>query len=75
MVRQPPYRVKNHPVQRHDRTHRQDDDEQKVDVGDVLKLEPQILGNEAERRILGRSHFVSFISRPRTTMFILGVIG
>jgi hypothetical protein len=40
-------------------TYTEDDDEQKVDVGDVVELEPQVLGHEAERCVFGGSYLVA----------------
>lgn len=40
-------------------TYRKDDNEQKVDVGDIVELEIQVLGHEANWRVLGCAHFIS----------------
>jgi hypothetical protein len=51
-------------------TYTQDDDEQKVDVGDIVELEPQILGNEAERRVLGGSYLVARVVCNGVAVFV-----
>lgn len=40
-------------------THDKDDEEQKENIGDVLKLEPQVLGYEGQRGVLGSPDLVA----------------
>lgn len=53
--------------------HREDDDEEKVDIGDILELKPQILRNEAEGRILGRADLVPLELGAGPAMLIPGI--
>lgn len=51
-------------------TYRKDDQEQEVHVRNVMELEPQILGYEAERRVLGRPDLISAILFARVAILI-----
>jgi len=44
-----------------DETYTKDDDEQEVDIGNVVELEPQILGHKAEGRVFGGSYLVACV--------------
>ena len=62
---------------RREGTHAQDNNEQEVDVGDVVELEPQVLGYEAERRVFGGSYLAFCLRQgnvevdfaPRVSLF------
>jgi len=45
----------------HGRTYTQDYDEQEIHVSNVVELEPQVLGDEADGRVLGRPDFISLV--------------
>jgi len=57
------------------RTYAEDDDEQEVDVGDVVELEPQILGYEAEGRVFCRSYLVAGVVCERVAFWIALFLG
>ena len=57
-----------------DVTYRQYDEEQEVDISNVVELKPQILGDEAERRVFRRSNFVSPKFGSRMTLRVLCIV-
>lgn len=58
-----------------DLIYRKNDDEQEVDVGNVVELEPDVLGHETQRRVFGGSDLVSDELRKGIALFVAGVIG
>jgi hypothetical protein len=55
---------------RREDTYAENDDEQEVDVGDVVELEPQVLGYEAEGRVLGGSYLVAGVLCEGVAFFV-----
>ena len=51
-------------------THAQYNNEQEVDIGDVVELEPQVLRYEAERRVFGGSYLVAGVLCERVAFFV-----
>ena len=55
--------------------YRENDDEQKVDIGDVVELEPQVLGDETDGCVFGGSNLVSHELRSGMTFFVARILG
>ena len=53
-------------------TYRQDDDEQKVDVCNVVELQPQVFGQETDGRIFCRPDLIALVLYQRVSFAILG---
>jgi hypothetical protein len=51
-------------------TYTEDNNEQKVHVGDIVELEPQILWHETERRVLCGSYLVARVVCDRVAVFV-----
>lgn len=56
-------------------THAQDNDKQEVDIGDVVELEPQVLGYEAEGRVFGGSYLVAGVVCEGLAFFVALCLG
>lgn len=54
----------------HRQTYSKNDQEEEVHVGDVVKLEPNVLRNETDRCILGRPDLIPPIVLGRMPIFI-----
>ena len=47
------------PHQRREVTHPKNNDKEEIDIGNIVELEPQVLGHETEGRVFGRSYLVA----------------
>lgn len=54
-------------------TYGENDDEEKVHVGNVMKLEPQVLGDEAEGSVFGCANLVSSEMIDGVAILVSGV--
>lgn len=61
--------ISNEHGKRHE-TYVENNDKQEIDVGDVVELKPDIIGNKSQRRILGRPDLVSRVAIIKETLFI-----
>ena len=54
-------------------TYSKNDQEEEIDIGNVMELEPQVFGYETQRGILRRSDFVPGKLHSRMIVFIFGL--
>lgn len=55
-------------------TYREDNDEQEIDIGDVVKLEPQILGYETDGGVLCGANLVSHELSDGVSFFVACIL-